>query len=158
MTPVEARTIDMDGEYPSEEGLEAIRSWPFGEAIGLFHEMRRVWRWPSYLRITARRAYVSTGGWSGHEDMMGALHDNHMVWAFAFLSERRGGHYVFDLTALRKAGARAALAAPAASPEASASGSEGGARCEVRYPVGGGGHRHACYRFASTGALVLLWI
>ena len=43
-----------------------------------------------------RTWHVSTGGWSGHEDVISALRDNLMFWMLSWVSSTRGGHYVFE--------------------------------------------------------------
>lgn len=98
--PTAEPDIEMDDEYPSEEGIVTIETWEPTEGFDympLLRAIQRVWRWPSYFRLTARRAYVSTGGWSGHEDMLNALERNHMFWTLHYLQHRRGGHFIFDL-------------------------------------------------------------
>lgn len=104
----EGLDIEMDGEYPTEAGLDAIRSWPVpdhGDLRPVFEAMRAVWRWASYFRSTEgvddygtpiTTYEISTGGWSGHEDMLGALEDNLMVWTLTWVQVRRGGHYIFE--------------------------------------------------------------
>jgi hypothetical protein len=39
---------------------------------------------------------LATGGWSGCEDVIGALADNLFVWAVAWQQSHRGGKHVFD--------------------------------------------------------------
>ena len=39
--------------------------------------------------------YISTGGWSGNEDLIGAMQNNAMLWIMTWVSSRRGGHYTF---------------------------------------------------------------
>jgi len=38
---------------------------------------------------------VSTGGWSGNEELIGAMRMNFILWSQWWWSSRRGGHYVF---------------------------------------------------------------
>lgn len=101
--------IEMDGEYPTEEALSAIEAWPLppdGDCRPLFEAMRSVWRWEAYFQSTEGDDHfgtpftqyaISTGGWSGHEDMLGALERNRMVWSMTWAEVRRGGHYVFEV-------------------------------------------------------------
>ena len=86
-----------EGGYPTEETLEEIREWPYEEADALFEAIGSIWKYPEYWQRDGRTFQVSTGGWSGHEDMIRALLENDMVWISTWQSSRRGGHYVFEL-------------------------------------------------------------
>lgn len=44
-----------------------------------------------------RRYRISTGGWSGNEELLMALQANHMAWTWTWISSRVGGHYVFEV-------------------------------------------------------------
>ena len=96
-----------EGSYPTEEALRTIREWPPERTYGrLLDAIGQCWRWPAYFRKSPRRRHVngvsrrrwrvSTGGWSGHEDVIGALMDNRLFWAICWVSSERGGHYVFE--------------------------------------------------------------
>jgi hypothetical protein len=88
--------------YPTEAELERVRFWSVTEALGWVDYVSGLWEYGEpYCRRTQRRWYLSTGGWSGNESVIEAMHDS-ILWGFAFLAHRRGGHYVLDLTALRK--------------------------------------------------------
>ena len=39
---------------------------------------------------------LSTGGWSGNEDIMVALKSNKWFHCFYWVQSRRGGHYIFE--------------------------------------------------------------
>ena len=96
--------MDSDG-YPTEEELEKIRSWR-DDWNGLMLYLKKRWRWDSYIwretiegnLITNKFLWhVSTGGWSGHEEMIQALQENYLFWGLCWLSSRRGGHYEFEV-------------------------------------------------------------
>jgi hypothetical protein len=85
-------------DYPSEEVLESIRTWN-GDMEGCFEIMRENW-WSSSLLFTRRGRIIkmSTGGWSGNEDLIDALHKaTNVVWMLCWVSSTRGGHYVFEI-------------------------------------------------------------
>lgn len=94
--------FDQDG-YPTHAMLEAIRTWqpPYAPLFdrlgqlwyrGYFERAPRRMRWRSQLH----RVYeVSTGGWSGHEDVINAMKENFMLWHMCWYSTRVGGHYIF---------------------------------------------------------------
>ena len=96
-------------DYPNEEDLERIRSWEINSNADLkqvfeFAFDEDVWN-HTYGRISGPevvecleledRYRVSTGGWSGNEDVIGALQENVVWWLFAWHQHTRGGHYVF---------------------------------------------------------------
>ena len=94
-------TFDGDG-YPTEETLMAIRKWP-EDWNSLLEYVREAWTYKD--RITNVDSteeyhpgdfwYLSTGGWSGNEDIIGALQANAMFWICCWWSSRRGGHFEF---------------------------------------------------------------
>ena len=43
------------------------------------------------------RYKLSTGGWSGSEDVICAMEENYMFWMCCWISSLRGGHYVFEI-------------------------------------------------------------
>lgn len=102
--------MDADG-YPDEDELERIRGWElkartdFVEALAFVRER---WMYPDYWREIpgwfddsnkrVTRYEISTGGWSGNEDLMSAMQDNRVLWLFCWVQSRRGGHYVFELS------------------------------------------------------------
>ena len=104
---------DLDNEgYPTEEELEKIRTWPIVIESSLdedFHELmsyvKELWWMPdwgwSYDKETETYS-LSTGGWSGNEDIIGALQENVMWWIMFWKSSRRGGHYEFSPISIRK--------------------------------------------------------
>lgn len=94
--------LDDDG-YPTEETLETIRTWK-GNYRDLLENIEEIWTYKDYwstdgIATTPRpNIYaISTGGWSGNEDIIGALADNTMFWLMCLVSYTRGGHYVFEV-------------------------------------------------------------
>ena len=97
--------MDENG-YPLEETLQRVREWPVEDNHGLFLHLKALWRYYDYFTGpalegdehggTVTRWYISTGGWSGHEELIAALRENTMVWAMCWEQSRRGGHYIFD--------------------------------------------------------------
>jgi hypothetical protein len=95
-----------EGEYPSDVELARIEAWFLTDFRGLTEllaYMRARWRWPDYWRQRGRFHHVSTGGWSGHEDMFVSLSNNFVAWHLVFVCERRGGHYILEDRNLRPA-------------------------------------------------------
>lgn len=90
-------------EYPSEGELERISTFT-GTAREWFARVRGLWWMPEWGWDEAdvmddgrlvRRYRVSTGGWSGNEDLLGAMEANYLWW-HTWVSSRRGGHFMFE--------------------------------------------------------------
>ena len=93
--------LDNDG-YPTEETLEKIKSWPHTDGWEeLLEFVKENWYYPEYFnKFTYEKTilyHISTGGWSGNEDILSALKSNHLFWMFCWLSSKRGGHYEFEV-------------------------------------------------------------
>lgn len=104
--------MDANG-YPTKAELKKIRQWPVSttdDCEQLLEWVRTTcwwsadWGWrmsrrrirssPNSGRLV-RRYFISTGGWSGNEDIITALQGNLMFWVLCWYSSRRGGHYEF---------------------------------------------------------------
>lgn len=87
--------------YPTEQELARIQGWPLG---GSSQEWMRLccacWWAPEWgLRQEGRRLYMSTGGWSGNEEIIQAMKGagSGLLWSKAWKVTRAGGHYQFEL-------------------------------------------------------------
>ena len=84
-----------DGEYPTEAALERIEHWEgdLRELMAFAHSIwwAADWGWNQ----EGDDYYVSTGGWSGNEDIIGALRSNFLFWSLHHRSTRAGGHFMF---------------------------------------------------------------
>lgn len=98
-------SLDSDG-YPDEESLKQIASM---DVIGRAHEWFALiednWWMPDWGFDREKcsddgkpivRYSLSTGGWSGNEDVIEAMQQS-MGWVFWWQSSRRGGHYIFQV-------------------------------------------------------------
>lgn len=98
--------LDEDG-YPTQLALEKIANWhdspdellEFTKNIWwmksmLWHEKEKPhhWKQDKMLRVFS----VSTGGWSGNEDIIRAMQKSDL-WSWIWYQSRRGGHYVFEI-------------------------------------------------------------
>lgn len=86
--------MDADG-YPSEAELDAIINWPAKDCGGLLAHVLKMWHWPNYAIQEGRHYRFSTGGWSGNEDLIGALKQNIVFWSLCWEASRRGGVFEF---------------------------------------------------------------
>ncbi|KKK56747.1 hypothetical protein LCGC14_3061440 [marine sediment metagenome] len=84
-----------DGEYPTEAALERIEHWE-GDLRELMAFVHSIW-WAADWGWNQEGDdyYVSTGGWSGNEDIIGALRSNFLFWSLHHRSTRAGGHFMF---------------------------------------------------------------
>lgn len=91
--------LDDDG-YPTDETLETIKNFEvYGDedCEKLLQMASQVWLYPDYFTKDESTGcwFVSTGGWSGNEDVIRALEKNHVFWALYWKQTRAGGHYIF---------------------------------------------------------------
>lgn len=89
-----------DEQYPSEEQSETIKKWEIksiNDCVQLLEAIKPIWHFADcgYWRQTGDKFELSTGGWSGNEEIISALQENVMFWLLFWQSSRRGGHYVF---------------------------------------------------------------
>lgn len=66
----------------------------------LLNLLRDIWRYPDFIKENGRHLELHTGGWSGNEEIIGALQES-MFWLTAWRKSERGGHYYFELPAER---------------------------------------------------------
>ena len=89
-------------DYPTEEELEFIEKWD-GQRLETFLDyLETHWHWPDYFKRSGKkvvRLELHTGGWSGNEDIIEALHGawNGMFWFLYWQKSTRGGHYYFTI-------------------------------------------------------------
>jgi len=97
--------------YPTKVELRKIAKWK-GDWQELLERVQELWHWGAEYcdyEITkddlGRYIYewdISTGGWSGNEDIINALSDNFMFWIMCWYSSRVGGHYIFRVEGKEK--------------------------------------------------------
>lgn len=95
--------LDEDG-YPTEEALNLIDNWDMDNIDGLFVFVKNLWwspdwGWKEEEESNDRKIKIysiSTGGWSGNEELIRLLKKKELFWEMCLLSYRRGGHYKFD--------------------------------------------------------------
>ncbi len=90
--------------YPSEPELEYIKNFDMlkSPARVLMEYVESIWQYGDWgYKRTYHTWQLHTGGWSGNEDIVSALHCNHLFWSLTFASMRSGGHYYFSDSLLR---------------------------------------------------------
>ena len=84
--------------YPDEYELEKIKNWSCKDGKGLLEYVAGLWHWDNYTWEEDGKWHFATGGWSGNEDLIYAMEENHIWWSLHWWSSTRGGKYVFQLT------------------------------------------------------------
>ena len=95
----------MSNPYPRENELETIQKWDLLEkpVTELLEYVRQLWEYDDRFILTGKRLtgkrvlrlYLSTGGWSGNESIIGALQQNILFWSLCWVKSQSGGHYWF---------------------------------------------------------------
>jgi hypothetical protein len=101
MSAPEPTAVLGDDGYPTEAALECVRKWSYKDPAGMLAFVRSLWAYAECGYWSQQDAIyeVSTAGWSGNEDLIGAMRANRMFWTLCWLSSRRGGHYEFEIPA-----------------------------------------------------------
>jgi len=94
-------------------GAETTNEYPTGSELKIateyqvtndnFHTfmdyIKSIWWCPNWGWTRDGGTYrISTGGWSGNEDVIGALMRNSVFWLMYWKQSRVGGHYIFSLS------------------------------------------------------------
>jgi len=91
-------------EYPDESDLKQIREWDaVKDPFGLIKFIESIC-WCDAIRIRGKRVWYiefHTWGWSGNEDIIGALRDNPLFFAIYWEKTHKGGHYYFKVHKLK---------------------------------------------------------
>ncbi len=98
--------MDVDDVYPTDKTLDKIEAWDVHtqhpSAAELMAFVREHWAfsgvcWDEKDHPNHTEYMISTGGWSGNEEIVQAMRKNWMFWATCWREHRRGGHYVFEV-------------------------------------------------------------
>lgn len=90
-------------DYPTDAELKEIELWPHTDIEGWFDFIRSIWWMADWgFDKTKNKIHLSTGGWSGNEDIIGAMIENSILWGRCWQSSRRGGHYIFEIPKRKK--------------------------------------------------------
>lgn len=86
-----------DDGYPTEDELKAITDWKTNDLPAMFAFIQDLWCWGDTMATEAPKGTwtLITGGWSGNEDLIGALSNNHIAWSLCWEMSKRGGKHVF---------------------------------------------------------------
>ncbi len=104
----EENFLDEDG-YPTDVALDRIKYWPYNDPKGWFEFIFSIWHFGPWgwkekdephdwkENTMVHRYYISTSGWSGNEDIIRAMQQNHVLWSDTWVQSRCGGHYIFEM-------------------------------------------------------------
>ena len=94
----------MEDNYPEEDELEKIKTWPHENGYtGLLDYCISIWTFSGWAEKKRAGKYrFATGGWSGNESIIEALTENHIFWMSCWESSHRGGLYWFVLPKTKK--------------------------------------------------------
>ncbi len=100
-------------DYPTEAELEEIRKWepgiPAFDYRPFMKGVEAVWNHHYGTLSLKERVYrISTGGWSGNEDIIRAMQENSLFGGVCWVSSKRGGHYVFEVPRVTRTSPQAA--------------------------------------------------
>jgi hypothetical protein len=90
-------------EYPTEENLKIIEEWNGKNIEAFLAYIESLWHWPDFgfKRKGGKviRLELHTGGWSGNEDIIEALHKawSGIFWTMYWMKSTKGGHYWFRI-------------------------------------------------------------
>ena len=92
-----------ENNYPDEASLEQIENYDVltRDVEGLLTLIEDNTNWAD--RQTHRQGKnvidyrYNTGGWSGNEDVIDALHHNFIFWSMFWRQSNAGGHYKFKI-------------------------------------------------------------
>ncbi|MFH1226799.1 MAG: hypothetical protein V1701_02710 [Planctomycetota bacterium] len=87
--------------YPDSAELKRIQEWDaINDALGLLEFIKPLFEEYGRIEITGKmvkRVKMATGGWSGNEEIIGALRRNLMFWPLYWEKSQRGGAYWFRI-------------------------------------------------------------
>jgi hypothetical protein len=93
--------FDEDG-YPTEEALDEVANFDCcGDLYGFLSLIENLWNYPERFVLEDNKLYLSTGGWSGNEEIISYMQEN-FFWRLSWEKSIRGGHYWFDLSVFNK--------------------------------------------------------
>ena len=97
----------MSAEYMSESELETIAQFPLvpdttSVCHHLLQSIKPYWeRYGAFKQTSRNSYYLATGGWSGNEDIIGALKKNYMFWSLCWYKSQRGGAFWFKIPVIK---------------------------------------------------------
>jgi len=92
-------------DYPTDEELEKIKNWPYTDFLGLAEYIVNLWHYGDpWVKLTGKKVKtlrLATGGWSGNESIVSALHENTMFQMMCWEKSERGGLYIYKIKPIK---------------------------------------------------------
>lgn len=83
--------------YPTEATLKIIEVWPYQDFFSLMAFVYEAWHDNGKFNIDGDFFILTTGGWSGNEEIISALQSNHLFWSTCWEKSERGGYFEFKI-------------------------------------------------------------
>ncbi len=91
--------------YPTQKELNRIKKWPYTDYLGLAEFVVNLWHWGNpFAKLTGKKVKILrlvTGGWSGNESIVSALHENQMFEMMCWQKSVRGGLYIYKIKVMK---------------------------------------------------------
>lgn len=89
-------------DYPDSDDLRKIETWEiksYAECHSLMDFVFSIWSYPDRCqKLTINQYKLSTGGWSGNEEIISSMRSNLIFWGMFWQSSNRAGGHIFGET------------------------------------------------------------
>lgn len=85
-------------DYPNDEELHRIETWPYNDIDGALQFVKTLWHWPDFVQEYDGVLYLATGGWSGNEEIISAMRKNLGIQS-RWICSTTGGAHEYELHA-----------------------------------------------------------
>ena len=85
-------------EYPTKKDLEIVSNYKvkdFDSFKGLADFILSIWHWEDWATLRGKTLRLATGGWSGNEEIIGAIEKNTMFQMMCWQKSQRGGLHIY---------------------------------------------------------------
>ena len=93
-------------DYPTEKELIKVITWEPNDwdFMSFMDFIKSIWWMVDWgFKQKGRIFWLSTGGWSGNEEIIDTMQKNeNLFWTVCWQSSKRGGHYRFHVPKIKK--------------------------------------------------------
>ena len=89
--------------YPDDAQLHGLRTYAGEDRRAWLQQAVDAWSYPDRAVWRDDSLYLSTGGWSGNEEIIDSMRRNVVMWTMTWRLHRAGGHWWFWAGRLDKA-------------------------------------------------------
>ncbi len=92
----------METDYPTEEQLKEIEEWDctsYEKKVALAEYVCNLWHFSDWATLKGKKVKtlrLATAGWSGNEDIVGALRRN-FIWMGTWEMSAKGGLSIYKI-------------------------------------------------------------